>query len=111
MAEAHARLASILRRHEARLLADWTSQLSTAGRSGSIEKADLEEQARTFVRLLTWVGHHGVIGVFSTSLRSRLGVGLIDKADRIPVILEALARVRRRTPPRGSCSSSSSLRP
>jgi rsbT co-antagonist protein RsbR len=42
-----------LRRHEARLLADWMSELAKAGRSGAIDKAELEEQARTFVRLLT----------------------------------------------------------
>jgi rsbT co-antagonist protein RsbR len=42
-----------LRRHEARLLADWMSELAKAGRSGPIDKAELEEQARTFVRLLT----------------------------------------------------------
>jgi hypothetical protein len=39
-----------------------------------------------------WTSHHHVVGVFSTSLRERLGSGLIDKADRIPLILEALAR-------------------
>ena len=53
MAEINTGLAAILRRHEARLLADWMSELSKSGRSGAIDKAELEEQARTFVRLLT----------------------------------------------------------
>ena len=53
MAELNAGLAAILRRHEGRLLADWMSELSKSGRSGAIDKAELEEQARTFVRLLT----------------------------------------------------------
>ena len=53
MAELNTGLASILRRHEARLLADWMSELTKGGRSGAIDKAELEEQARTFVRLLT----------------------------------------------------------
>jgi len=53
MAEPNTGLPAILRRHEARLLADWMSELTRGGRSGAIDKADLEEQARTFVRLLT----------------------------------------------------------
>ena len=53
MAETNTGLAAILRRHEARLLADWMTELAKAGRSGAIDKAELEEQARTFVRLLT----------------------------------------------------------
>lgn len=36
MAEQNNRLDSILRRHEARLLADWMSELSKSGRSGAI---------------------------------------------------------------------------
>ena len=53
MAELNTGLASILRRHETRLLADWMSELTKGGRSGAIDKAELEEQVRTFVRLLT----------------------------------------------------------
>ena len=53
MAELNTGLAAVLRRHEARLLADWMTELAKAGRSGAIDKAELEEQARTFVRLLT----------------------------------------------------------
>jgi rsbT co-antagonist protein RsbR len=53
MAELSNGLAGILRRHEARLLAEWMSELAKAGRSVAIDKAELEEQARTFVRLLT----------------------------------------------------------
>ena len=53
MAEINTGLAAILRRHEARLLADWMTELAKAGRSAAIDKAELEEQARTFVRLLT----------------------------------------------------------
>ena len=53
MAEINTGLAAILRRHEARLLADWMSELAKTGRSGAIDKAELEEQARTFVKLLT----------------------------------------------------------
>ena len=39
-----------------------------------------------------WVSHHHVVGVFSTSLSERFGVDMIGKVDRIPLILEALAR-------------------
>src|SRR6185295_1153946 len=53
MAELNTGLAAILRRHEARLLADWMTELARTGRSGAVDKAELEEQARTFVRLLT----------------------------------------------------------
>jgi rsbT co-antagonist protein RsbR len=53
MAELDNGLAAILRRHEARLLADWMGELAKSGRIGAIDKAELEEQARTFVRLLT----------------------------------------------------------
>ena len=53
MAELNTGLAAILRRHEARLFADWMNELTKGGRSGAIDKAELEEQARTFVRLLT----------------------------------------------------------
>src|SRR5580765_2846975 len=52
MAEKNVRLASILRKHEARLLTEWMSELARSGR-GALDKADLEEQARTFVRLLS----------------------------------------------------------
>jgi rsbT co-antagonist protein RsbR len=53
MAELDSGLAAILRRHEARLLVDWMGELAKSGRIGAIDKAELEEQARTFVRLLT----------------------------------------------------------
>ena len=53
MAELNTGLAAVLRRHEARLLADWMGELTKGGRSGAIDKAELEEQTRTFVRLLT----------------------------------------------------------
>jgi len=53
MAEPNTGLAAVLRRHEAHLLADWMGELTKGGRSGAIDKAELEEQTRTFVRLLT----------------------------------------------------------
>jgi rsbT co-antagonist protein RsbR len=53
MAELDNGLAAVLRRHEARLLADWMGELTKGGRSGAIDKAELEEETRTFVRLLT----------------------------------------------------------
>src|SRR5215467_1919005 len=49
MPDHKSKLASIIRQHEAHLLSEWTSELN---RSGNIEKAELEEQARTFVKLL-----------------------------------------------------------
>jgi rsbT co-antagonist protein RsbR len=55
MAEAKNRLASTLRRHEARLLSDWTGDLLRTTRSGMIDRAELEEQARAFARLVTEV--------------------------------------------------------
>ncbi len=39
-----------------------------------------------------WVSSHDVVGTFSTSLGERLGGGLLSKADRIPLTLEALGR-------------------
>lgn len=53
MADGKNRLASTLRRHEGRLLSDWTSELMRTIRGGMIDRAELEEQARAFVRLLT----------------------------------------------------------
>ena len=41
MAELNTGIAAILRRHEARLLADWMSELTKGGRSGAIDKAEL----------------------------------------------------------------------
>ena len=52
MADHRSRLAAIVRDHEAHILADWTVLLAKASR-GAIDKAELEEQARTFVGLLT----------------------------------------------------------
>ena len=49
MPDHKSKLATIIRQHEAHLLSEWTNELS---RSGNIEKAELEEQARTFVKLL-----------------------------------------------------------
>jgi rsbT co-antagonist protein RsbR len=61
MAELNTGLAAVLRRHEARLLADWMGELTKGGRSGAIDKAELEEQARTFVRLLTEAAQTGTV--------------------------------------------------
>ena len=52
MADHKSRLASILRQHEASLLADWLGELARGAR-GNIEKAELEKQARAFVQQLT----------------------------------------------------------
>jgi rsbT co-antagonist protein RsbR len=52
MADHRSRLAAIVRDHEAHILADWTSLLAKASR-GVLDRAEVEEQARTFVRLLT----------------------------------------------------------
>ena len=49
MPDHKSKLATIIRQHEAHLLSEWTSELN---RSGSLEKAELDEQARTFVKLL-----------------------------------------------------------
>ena len=43
MAEITTGLAAILRRHEARLLADWMSELVKGGRSGAIDKAEFRQ--------------------------------------------------------------------
>jgi len=52
MAEQRSRLAAIVREHEAHILADWLGFLSKTGRGTGIDKAELEEQARAFIRLL-----------------------------------------------------------
>ena len=51
MVDHRSRLASILREHEAHILADWTASLAKATRGG-LDRADVEEQARAFVALL-----------------------------------------------------------
>ena len=51
MADPKSRLAPILRQHEASLLADWRSELARSARG--IDKAETEEQAQSFVKLLT----------------------------------------------------------
>src|SRR5262247_4300125 len=53
MTDHKSKLASILRRHESRILADWVADLAKVVSSGSIDKAELDEQAKTFARLLT----------------------------------------------------------
>ena len=80
MAELNTGLAAILRRHEARLLADWMSELAKAGRSGAIDKAELEEQARTFVRLLTEAAQADA-GARTSGLR--LGAAQGDAGDAV----------------------------
>ncbi len=52
MTDHKSKLASILRRQEARVLADWMGDLAKAGRSLALDKAELDEQSRTFVSLL-----------------------------------------------------------
>jgi rsbT co-antagonist protein RsbR len=52
MSDQTSKLASILRRREAHVHADWATELAKATQSGSIDKAEIEEQSRTFVRLL-----------------------------------------------------------
>lgn len=57
MMDHRSRLAAIVRDHEAHILADWTSLLAKAGR-GALDRAEVEEQARTFVGLLTEAVSH-----------------------------------------------------
>ena len=98
MAELNNGLAAILRRHEARLLADWMGELAKSGRIGAIDKAELEEQARTFVRLLTEAAQADA----SEEVRGPLGEMLATCRARAP------ARASRRPRPRRSSSRSSS---
>jgi rsbT co-antagonist protein RsbR len=51
MADQRSRLAAIVRDHESHILAEWTRLLAKAGR-GSLDRTEVDEQARTFVRLL-----------------------------------------------------------
>jgi len=51
MADHKSKLASILRQHEAHLFSQWADQLVTATRGGTIGRAEVEEQAKTFLRL------------------------------------------------------------
>jgi len=51
MADQRSRLAAIVRDHESHILAQWTESLAKAGR-GSLDRAEVDEQARSFVRLL-----------------------------------------------------------
>ena len=57
MTDHKSKLASILRRQEARVLADWMRDLAKAGRSLALDKAELDEQSRTFVSLLAEALH------------------------------------------------------
>ena len=51
MADQRSRLAAIVRDHESHILGQWTEALAKAG-GGSLDRAEVEEQARSFVRLL-----------------------------------------------------------
>jgi rsbT co-antagonist protein RsbR len=53
MSDQTSKLASILRRREAHVHADWVNELARVTPSGTIDKSEIEEQSRTFVRLLT----------------------------------------------------------
>src|SRR5262245_3760796 len=53
MADHKSRLAPILRQHESHILAEWVGELSRAGQGSGIDKHELEEEAKSFVRLLT----------------------------------------------------------
>jgi rsbT co-antagonist protein RsbR len=51
MVDHKSKLASILRQHEAHLFSEWAGQLVTPTRGGTIGRAEVEEQAKTFLRL------------------------------------------------------------
>jgi rsbT co-antagonist protein RsbR len=53
MSDQTSKLASILRRREAHVHADWAAGLAKATPIGTMDKSELDEQSRTFVRLLT----------------------------------------------------------
>jgi rsbT co-antagonist protein RsbR len=87
MAEQRGRLATIIRDHEAGLLNDWTAQLAKTGRGSAVDRAELQEHARTFVARLTeamqaddsgeidgpaWVKMREMLAALSTS-RARQG--------------------------------------
>ncbi len=61
MVDHRSRLASIVREHEAHILADWTGLLAKSNR-GTIDRAEGEEQARAFVRLLAEALSHDGTG-------------------------------------------------
>jgi len=52
MADHRSKLATIVREHEAQILADWIDLLAKAGTRGVVDRAEVEAQARTFVRQL-----------------------------------------------------------
>ena len=51
MADQRSRLSAIVRGHESHILAQWIESLARTGR-GSLDRAEVDEQARSFVRLL-----------------------------------------------------------
>ena len=61
MVDHRSRLASIMREHEAHILADWTGLLAKPNR-GTIGRAEGEEPARAFVRLLAEALSHDGTG-------------------------------------------------
>ncbi len=61
MVDHRSRLASIMREHEAHILADWTGLLAKSNR-GTIGRAEGEEPARAFVRLLAEALSHDGTG-------------------------------------------------
>jgi rsbT co-antagonist protein RsbR len=109
MADHRSRLAAIVREHEAQILADWLGLLAQAGRGGAIGRTELEEQARTFVRLLVpaiqadpsggidgpaWAGVRDMLGGLSAA-RARQGFSPSDTATFVFSFKEPLfARLR-----------------
>jgi len=67
MAEHKSKLAPILRQHETHLVSEWIGELAVAVRVGSIGKGEIEDQARTFVKLLADALQKDAGGDISTS--------------------------------------------
>jgi rsbT co-antagonist protein RsbR len=52
MADHKSKLATILRQQETHLVSEWIGELASTARGGSIGRAEVEDQAKTFVKLL-----------------------------------------------------------
>jgi rsbT co-antagonist protein RsbR len=52
MADHRSKLATIVREHEPKILADWINLLAKGGPHGAVDRAEVEAQARSFVRQL-----------------------------------------------------------
>ena len=65
MAKGQSKTPGILKKHQKELLADWMSELKSAGSDGRINQSELQTQSEEFLKLLNAAAQHGNLAELS----------------------------------------------